>query len=152
MTAVTSKNIKAGEVVVIRYEGPRGGPGMREMLGVTAAIVGEGLGESVALLTDGRFSGATRGFMVGHVAPEAARGGPIALLRDGDRIVIDGDARSLSTDAGLEARRAGWKAPPPRVTRGALAKYARLVGSASTGAVTHGSTPYHWRSKAGARD
>ena len=108
---------------------------MREMLAVTAALVGRGLGGSVALITDGRFSGATHGFMVGHIAPEAARGGPVGLLRDGDRIVIDAEARRLETDADLEARRAGWTALAPRVTRGVLAKYAKTVGSAARGAV-----------------
>jgi dihydroxy-acid dehydratase len=136
---VQDGRIQPNDVVVIRNEGPAGGPGMREMLGVTAALVGRGLGKDVALITDGRFSGATRGFMVGHIAPEAARGGPIALLRDGDRIVLDGDARTLSTTADVEARRSEWRAPAPRVTRGALAKYACLVGSASEGAFTHAS-------------
>ena len=143
--AVQAGAIAKGDVIVIRNEGPAGGPGMREMLGVSAALVGRGLGNDVALVTDGRFSGATRGFMVGHVAPEAVRGGPIALLRDGDRIVLDADSRTLSTDADLESRRAEWRAPAPRVTRGALAKYARLVGSASDGATTQLSTPYQWR-------
>src|SRR5205814_10260404 len=126
-------------VVVIRYEGPRGGPGMREMLGVTAALVGEGLGESVALLTDGRFSGATRGLMVGHVAPEAAVGGPIAALRDGDSVVFDVERRTLSvelSDEELRARLADWRAPAPRYTQGVFAKYAALVTSASEGATT----------------
>ena len=109
---------------------------MREMLAVTAALVGRGLGNDVALITDGRFSGATHGFMVGHIAPEAAKGGPIALLREGDRVSIDADTRRLETDADLEARRADWRAAEPTVTRGALAKYARLVGSAAKGAVT----------------
>ena len=127
--------ILAGDVVVIRNEGPSGGPGMREMLAGTAALVGRGLGNAVALITDGRFSGATYGFMVGHIAPEAARGGAIALLRDGDRIVIDAGTRRLDTDADLAARRPGWRALPPRVTRGVLAKYAKTVGSASRGAV-----------------
>ncbi len=136
---VQDGRIQPNDVVVIRNEGPAGGPGMREMLGVTAALVGRGLGKDVALITDGRFSGATRGFMVGHIAPEAARGGPIALLRDGDRIVLAGDARTLSTTADVEARRSEWRAPAPRVTRGALAKYACLVGSASEGAFTHAS-------------
>jgi dihydroxy-acid dehydratase len=135
--AVQGGTIRPGDVIVIRNEGPAGGPGMREMLGVTAALVGRGLGDEVALITDGRFSGATHGFMVGHIAPESVRGGPIALLRDGDRIVIDGDTRQLSTDADLAGRRADWKAPAPKVTTGALAKYARLVGSASDGATTH---------------
>jgi len=133
--AVQAGAIAAGDVVVIRNEGPAGGPGMREMLAVTAALVGRGLGGSVALITDGRFSGATHGFMVGHIAPEAARGGPLGLLREGDRIVIDADTRRLETDADLEARRAGWTALPPRVTRGVLAKYAKTVGSAARGAV-----------------
>lgn len=136
--AVQAGAIKAGDVVVIRNEGPAGGPGMREMLAVTAALVGRGLGNDVALITDGRFSGATHGFMVGHIAPEAARGGPIALLREGDRVVIDVESRTLSTDAPLEARRADWQPPAAKVTSGVLAKYARLVGSASEGAVTHG--------------
>jgi dihydroxy-acid dehydratase len=135
--AVQAGAIRAGDVVVIRHEGPAGAPGMPEMLAVTAALMGRGLGDDVALITDGRFSGATRGLMVGHVAPEAARGGPIALLRDGDVIVIDVDTNTLSTTADLESRRAGWTAPPPRVTHGVLAKYARLVGSAAEGAVTH---------------
>jgi dihydroxy-acid dehydratase len=143
--AVQAGAIAKGDVIVIRNEGPAGGPGMREMLGVSAALVGRGLGNDVALITDGRFSGATRGFMVGHVAPEAVRGGPIALLRDGDRIVLDADRRTLSTDADLESRRVDWRPPAPTVTQGALAKYARLVGSASDGATTRLSTPYQWR-------
>jgi dihydroxy-acid dehydratase len=137
--AVQSGRVNAGDVVVIRYEGPRGGPGMREMLAVTAAIMGAGLGDSVALVTDGRFSGATRGFMVGHVAPEAASGGPIALVRDGDIVSIDEDTRRIDLEvpaAGLAARRQAWTAPPPRATVGVLAKYARLVSSAAEGAVT----------------
>jgi dihydroxy-acid dehydratase len=134
--AVQKDKIKPGDVIVIRNEGPAGGPGMREMLAVTAALVGRGLGDDVALITDGRFSGATHGFMVGHISPEAAHGGPIALLKEGDRIVIDADTRTINTDADLESRRADWKARKPSVTRGALAKYARLVGSASKGAVT----------------
>jgi dihydroxy-acid dehydratase len=137
--AVQHQRITAGDVVVIRYEGPNGGPGMREMLAVTAAIVGAGLGDSVALITDGRFSGATRGFMVGHVAPEASRGGPIAAVRDGDAILIDVKNRKLDVEvpAGeLKQRMSGWTAPAPRYTSGVLAKYARLVSSASTGAVT----------------
>jgi dihydroxy-acid dehydratase len=138
MTAVLTRQVQPGDVVVIRYEGPRGGPGMREMLGVTAAIVGQGLGETVALITDGRFSGATRGLMVGHVAPEAARGGPIAALRDGDIVTIDIDGRRL--DLGLSpdeiaARMADWKAPQPRYTWGAMARYAACVSSAAKGAV-----------------
>lgn len=134
--AVQRREIQKGDVVVIRYEGPKGGPGMREMLGVTAALIGQGLGDSVALITDGRFSGATHGFMVGHVAPEAMDGGPIALLRDGDAIVLDVEARTLNVEADLESRRADWSPPDPDVTTGALAKYARLVASASEGAVT----------------
>ena len=134
--AVQAGAIRAGDVIVIRNEGPAGGPGMREMLAVTAALVGRGLGNDVALMTDGRFSGATQGFMVGHVAPEAARGGPIALLRDGDVVRIDAERRVVETDADLAARRADWSPPVPRVTRGALAKFARHVGSAAQGAVT----------------
>jgi dihydroxy-acid dehydratase len=137
--AVNNSQIKAGDVVVIRDEGPRGGPGMREMLAVTAALVGAGLGDSVALLTDGRFSGATHGLMAGHVAPEAVVGGPIAALRDGDTIVFDIPKRTLSvelTDAEIQKRLATWKAPKPRFTSGVMAKYAYLVSSASLGAVT----------------
>ena len=137
--AVKARAIQAGDVVVIRNEGPVGGPGMREMLGVTAALVGEGLGETVALLTDGRFSGATHGLMAGHVAPEAARGGPIAAVRDGDIIVFDIVNRRLQIEvdaAELDQRLAGWQAPPPRYARGVFAKYARSVSSASRGAVT----------------
>src|SRR5262245_20840515 len=139
MAAVTGKQIKAGDTIVIRYEGPKGGPGMREMLGVTAAIVGEGLGESVALLTDGRFSGATRGLMIGHVAPEAAVGGPIAALREGDMVVIDIENRKLEVELSSEeiiSRLAEWKAPAPRYTSGVFHKYAALVSSASEGAIT----------------
>ena len=139
MTAVTSKQIKAGDVVVIRNEGPKGGPGMREMLGVTAAIVGEGLGETVALLTDGRFSGATRGLMCGHISPEAALGGPIAAIHEGDAIHIDINTRTLEVevnDATLKHRLAEWKAPKPPYTTGVFAKYAALVHSASEGAIT----------------
>jgi dihydroxy-acid dehydratase len=137
--AVQNGEIRDGDVVVIRYEGPRGGPGMREMLGVTAALVGAGLGASVALLTDGRFSGATHGLMAGHVAPEAVVGGPIAALRDGDIIVFDIDARRLDVEVEpdeIERRMAGWSAPPPRYVTGVMAKYARSVGSAAEGAVT----------------
>ena len=139
MSAVTHDQIKAGDVVVIRYEGPRGGPGMREMLGVTGAIVGAGLGGTVALLTDGRFSGATRGLMVGHVAPEAALGGPIAALQEGDSVIIDIEARRLDvelSDAEIAARLAKWVEPAPRYTSGVFAKYAALVSSASEGAIT----------------
>jgi dihydroxy-acid dehydratase len=134
--AVQQRKIKPGDVVVIRYEGPRGGPGMREMLAVTGALVGQGLGESIALITDGRFSGATHGLMVGHVAPEAARGGPIALVREGDTITLDVSARRLDVDANLEERRKQWKAPKPKYSSGVMAKYARLVSSASEGAIT----------------
>jgi len=137
--AVSRRRIEPGDVVVIRYEGPAGGPGMREMLGVTAAIVGEGLGDSVALITDGRFSGATRGLMVGHIAPEAARRGPIAALRDGDVIEIDVDARELRVvlaDDEIEKRLADWTPPPPRYKTGVFAKYAASVSSASEGAIT----------------
>jgi dihydroxy-acid dehydratase len=139
MQAVQQRQIKAGDVVVIRYEGPRGGPGMREMLGVTSAIVGQGLGESVALMTDGRFSGATHGVMVGHVAPEAVAGGPIAAIRDGDTIVFDVHQRRLNLEVPeeeLRARLAQWKPPEPRYTSGVMAKYAKLVAPASRGAVT----------------
>lgn len=132
--AVQARRIQAGDVVVIRFEGPAGGPGMREMLAVTAALVGQGLGNDVALVTDGRFSGATHGFMVGHVSPEAARGGPLARLRDGDRVVIDAVARRLDVHADLSQRQPARI--PPRVTTGVLARYARDVGSASGGAVT----------------
>jgi dihydroxy-acid dehydratase len=137
--AVQHGRIKSGDVVVIRYEGPSGGPGMREMLAVTAAIMGAGLGETVALLTDGRFSGATRGFMAGHVAPEAARGGPIAAVRDGDIVDFDMQKRELRleiSDQELAARLADWTPPKPRYETGVLAKYAKLVSSAATGAVT----------------
>ena len=137
--AVKSRSIEAGDVVVIRYEGPAGGPGMREMLHVTAAIVGEGLGDDVALITDGRFSGATHGFMVGHVAPEAARGGPIAALRDGDIVEIDVEKRELRVkldEDEIAKRLADWIAPPPRYATGVYAKYAASVSSASEGAVT----------------
>ncbi|HXQ27373.1 MAG TPA: dihydroxy-acid dehydratase [Candidatus Acidoferrales bacterium] len=134
--AVQQRKIKPGDVVVIRYEGPKGGPGMREMLAVTAALVGQGLGDSIALVTDGRFSGATHGLMVGHVAPEAAHGGPIALVRDGDKITLDVRARRLDVEANLDERRAQWKAPAPRYTSGVMAKYAKLVSSASEGAIT----------------
>jgi dihydroxy-acid dehydratase len=137
--AVKEQRIRPGDVVVIRYEGPAGGPGMREMLHVTAAIVGEGLGDSVALVTDGRFSGATRGFMIGHVAPEAARGGPLAALQEGDTIAIDVRAREIRvelSDDEIAARLRDWTPPAPRYTSGVFAKYAALVSSASEGAVT----------------
>jgi len=137
--ALQSGRIKSGDVIVIRYEGPKGGPGMREMLAVTGAVQGAGLGESVALLTDGRFSGATRGLMAGHVAPEAAVGGPIAAVRDGDAIEFDLPARELRvliSDAEIQARLAEWKPPSPRYEHGVFAKYARSVSSAARGAVT----------------
>jgi dihydroxy-acid dehydratase len=137
--AVKARAIKPGDVVAIRYEGPAGGPGMREMLHVTAALVGEGLGDEVALITDGRFSGATHGLMVGHVAPEAFRGGPIADLRDGDIVVVDVENRRLDLEVPeeeLAARRAAWRQPEPRHTSGVFAKYAATVRSASEGAVT----------------
>jgi dihydroxy-acid dehydratase len=137
--ALTAGTIVAGDVVVIRYEGPKGSPGMPEMLAVTAAVAGAGLGKDVALITDGRFSGATKGISVGHIAPEAFVGGPIALLADGDRIRIDADGRTIEAlvdDAELERRRGAWTEPAPKYTQGALAKYARTVGSADTGATT----------------
>ena len=137
--ALTAGTIVAGDVVVIRYEGPKGSPGMPEMLAVTAAVAGAGLGKDVALITDGRFSGATKGISVGHIAPEAFVGGPIALLADGDRIRIDADGRTIEAlvdDAELERRRGSWAEPVPKYNQGALAKYARTVGSADTGATT----------------
>jgi len=137
--AVKARSLVAGDVVVIRYEGPAGGPGMREMLHVTAAIVGEGLGDEIALVTDGRFSGATHGLMVGHVSPEAVRGGPLAALRDGDTVAIDVEARELRvelSDDEIAARLADWGPPPPRYSAGVFAKYAALVSSASEGAIT----------------
>jgi dihydroxy-acid dehydratase len=139
LDAILDGRIKPGDVVVIRYEGPRGGPGMREMLAPTSALIGAGLGDSVGLITDGRFSGGTYGLVVGHVAPEAAVGGPIALVREGDPITIDAERRRLSIDvpqAELERRLAEWRAPAPRYTAGVLFKYARQVSSASLGAVT----------------
>ncbi len=139
LQAILAGQIKAGDVIVVRYEGPKGGPGMREMLAPTSAIIGAGLGDSVGLITDGRFSGGTYGLVVGHVAPEAAVGGTIALVQEGDSITIDANARLLQvnlSDAELAQRRANWQAPPPRYTRGVLAKYAKLVSSSSQGAVT----------------
>jgi dihydroxy-acid dehydratase len=139
--AVSARRIVAGDVVVIRYEGPVGGPGMQEMLSVTSALVGEGLGDTVALLTDGRFSGGTHGLMIGHVAPEAALGGPIALVEEGDEIVIDVDRKALDLNVDpkiLAARAKRWTPPAPHYTSGVLAKYAALVSSASEGAVTGG--------------
>jgi dihydroxy-acid dehydratase len=139
LEAILAGRIRPGDVIVIRYEGPRGGPGMREMLAPTSALIGAGLGDSVALITDGRFSGGTYGLVVGHVAPEAASGGSIALVNEGDSITIDADLRLLQLDVSageLERRRASWTAPTPRYTAGVLHKYARLVSSASLGAIT----------------
>jgi dihydroxy-acid dehydratase len=144
LQAILDGTVVAGDVVVVRFEGPRGGPGMREMLSPTAAIMGKGLGDQVALITDGRFSGGSHGFVVGHVSPEAAVGGPLALVRDGDAISVDATRRLVSLhvdDAELGRRRAAWQAPPPYATRGVLAKYAALVSSASLGAVTDGRLP-----------
>ena len=139
MEAILAQKIKPGDIVVIRYEGPKGGPGMREMLSPTSTLVGAGLGDSVGLITDGRFSGGTYGMVVGHVAPEAAVGGNIALVQEGDSITIDADARLLQLnvpDEELARRRKAWQPPAPRYTRGVLAKYAKLVSTASKGAVT----------------
>ena len=138
--AVQKRAFNEGEVLVIRYEGPKGGPGMREMLSTTAALYGQGMGDKIALVTDGRFSGATRGFCIGHVGPEAQEGGPIGLVRDGDMISIDADRGTIElevSDAELEARRKAWAPRKTAYTSGALAKYARLVGPAHKGAVTH---------------
>jgi len=138
--AVQAQDYKEGEVFVIRYEGPKGGPGMREMLSTTSAIYGQGLGEKVALITDGRFSGATRGFCIGHVGPEAAVGGPIGLLKDGDVITIDADKGTLDVEVSaeeMEARRKAWKPRKHDYQSGVLWKYAQLVGPACNGAVTH---------------
>jgi dihydroxy-acid dehydratase len=139
LQAILDGTVQAGDVVVVRYEGPRGGPGMREMLSPTAAIMGKGLGDRVALITDGRFSGGSHGFVVGHVSPEAALGGPLGLVHDGDSISIDANQRTLRLhvdDAELERRRREWRPRAPYATRGVLAKYAELVSSASLGAVT----------------
>ena len=139
MKSILKGAIKKGHVVVIRYEGPVGGPGMREMLAPTSAIMGKGLGRDVALITDGRFSGGSHGFVVGHITPEAATGGPLAIVRDDDRITIDAVKREINlklSAAEIKRRLARWKQPQPRYARGVLAKYARLVGSASEGAVT----------------
>jgi dihydroxy-acid dehydratase len=139
MKAILAKRIKAGDVIVIRYEGPKGGPGMQEMLAPTGALIGQGLGESVGLITDGRFSGGTWGMVVGHVAPEAYVGGPIALIENGDSITIDAHKRLIQlnvSDKTLAARRRKWVQPKARYTRGVLAKYTALVSTASKGAVT----------------
>lgn len=139
LDAILSGKIQAGDVIIIRYEGPKGGPGMREMLAPTSAIIGAGLGDSVGLITDGRFSGGTYGMVVGHVAPEAAVGGNIALVKEGDSITIDANARLLQvnvSDEELAQRRASWQPLPPRYSKGVLAKYAKLVASSSIGAVT----------------
>jgi dihydroxy-acid dehydratase len=139
MAAILDGTIVKGDVIVIRYEGPRGGPGMREMLSPTSAIMGKGLGKDVALITDGRFSGGSHGFVVGHITPEAYAGGPLALVKNGDAITIDAEKHELTleiTGKELNARRKSWKNPAPRYTRGVLAKYAAHVTSASLGAVT----------------
>jgi dihydroxy-acid dehydratase len=139
MAAILAQTIKAGDVLVIRYEGPKGGPGMQEMLAPTSALIGQGLGESVALVTDGRFSGGTWGMVVGHVAPEACEGGLIALVEEGDSVTIDASRHLLQLDVPtdiLDARRRRWQQPAPRYTRGLLAKYARQVSCASIGAIT----------------
>jgi len=139
MAAILGDRIKAGDVLVIRYEGPKGGPGMREMLSPTSALIGKGLGESVGLITDGRFSGGTWGMVVGHVAPEAYVGGNIGMVREGDSITIDAHKLLLQvnvSDEELGRRRAAWKQPAPRYTRGVLAKFARLASTASKGAIT----------------
>ena len=137
--AVAKGDVEEGDVIVIRYEGPKGGPGMREMLATTAALVGQGLGKKVAMVTDGRFSGGTRGFMVGHVAPEAYVGGPIALVKNGDEITIDTETTIIDlhvSEEELAKRKEAWRKPKPNYTSGALAKYATLVGSAAQGAIT----------------
>jgi len=139
LDAIMAKKIQAGDIMVIRYEGPKGGPGMREMLAPTSALIGQGLGESVGLITDGRFSGGTWGMVVGHVAPEAFVGGTIALVKEGDSITIDASKRLIQLevdDAELDRRRSAWRAPKPRYTRGVLAKYMKLVSTASVGAIT----------------
>src|SRR4029079_17408596 len=141
LDAILRGRVKKGHVVVIRYEGPRGGPGMREMLSPTSAIMGRGLGQDVALITDGRFSDGTHGFVVGHITPEAFEGGPLAIVKNGDAITIDARRRTLTLgvpDKEIRARLKKWTQPKPRYTRGVLAKYARQVSSASTGAVTDG--------------
>src|SRR2546422_1747310 len=141
LEAILAGHVRRGDVVVIRYEGPKGGPGMREMLSPTSALIGAGLGDAVGLITDGRFSGGTYGLVVGHVAPEAAVGGPIALVQEGDRITIDAERRQLELDvpeAALARRLADWKQRAPAYTSGRVAKYAKLVSSSSLGAVTDG--------------
>lgn len=143
MKAIMAKRIKAGDVVVIRYEGPKGGPGMQEMLAPTSALIGQGLGDSVGLLTDGRFSGGTWGMVVGHVAPEAYVGGTIALVKEGDSVTIDAKKHLVRLNVPakeLARRRKRWKAPKPRYTRGLLAKYMKLVSTASKGAITDSET------------
>ena len=145
---IQKRNYKAGEVLVIRYEGPKGGPGMREMLGITALIYGQGMGEKVALLTDGRFSGATRGMMVGHVSPEAARGGLLALVRNGDRIRIDASRGELRLDVAASELRKRKASAPKRSLSGVLEKYEALVGPANLGAVTHSGVPSRRKSRA----
>jgi dihydroxy-acid dehydratase len=145
MAAILGDQIRPGDIIVIRYEGPKGGPGMREMLAPTSALVGKGLGESVGLITDGRFSGGTWGMVVGHVAPEAYVGGAIALVREGETITIDAEKRLLQlqvSEGELDRRRAQWTAPAPRYTRGVLAKFATLVSSASKGAITDADLHY----------
>jgi dihydroxy-acid dehydratase len=142
MKAILAKRIKPGDVIVIRYEGPKGGPGMQEMLAPTSALIGQGLGESVGLVTDGRFSGGTWGMVVGHVAPEAYVGGTIALVKEGDSITIDAKRRLIQVNVSareLAARRRKWKQPKPRYTRGLMAKYMKLVSTATQGAITDGS-------------
>jgi dihydroxy-acid dehydratase len=137
--AIIDGQVVAGDVIVIRYEGPKGGPGMREMLSPTSAIMGRGLGNDVALITDGRFSGGSRGFVVGHVTPEAFEGGPIALVENGDSITIDAQSREMTlniSEQEMAKRKLSWQKPAPKYTRGLLAKYAKTVSSASTGAVT----------------
>jgi dihydroxy-acid dehydratase len=139
LRAILDDKIKKGDVIVIRYEGPKGGPGMREMLAPTSAIMGKGLGKDVALITDGRFSGGSHGFVIGHIAPEAFIGGPIALIKNGDTIQIDGERKTISlkiSNAEMASRRKSWKTPKPRYSKGVLAKYAKQVSSASLGAVT----------------
>ena len=139
LKSILDGTVKKGEVIVIRYEGPKGGPGMREMLAPTSAVMGKGLGKDVALITDGRFSGGSHGFVVGHITPEAITGGTLAIVRDGDPITIDAEACKLNLDlpeGEIERRLKKWKRPPPRYRRGVLAKYARQVASASKGAVT----------------